>query len=616
LFGKHPDGSPINSASLCVQAPSVLEIRLPADLFAGAEFVTTGALDPRAGAEGSVQLQAALSAPQAVSGLRPDLPLVVNDGSEARKRWERSFGDFRRWFPAALCYTKIVPVDEVITLTLFHREDEPLCRLFLDEKEKARLDALWEDLHFISGDALKSVDAFNQLMEYATQDSNPKLFEPFRKPIHERAAAYRQQLIDTEPRHVEAVLSFAGRAYRRPLGDDEAQQLRSLYRTLRDKDVPHDEAIRLTLARVLVAPAFLYRLEKTSPGANPAPVSDWELATRLSYLLWSSLPDAELRAAAAAGRLHDPDVLATEARRMLRDDRVRRLATEFACQWLHIYGFDALDEKSERHFPTFTALRGDLYEEAIRFFTDLFQSDASVLSILDADHTFVNGALAKHYGIPDVTGPEWRRVDGVRKYDRGGILALAATLAAQSGASRTSPILRGNWIFEVLLGEKLPRPPKDVPKLPEDETATDGLTVRQLVEQHTRDPRCAVCHSRIDAFGLALEGFDAIGRRREKDLANRPIDTRTKLQDGTEMDGLDGLRQYLLTKRRDDVLRQFCRKLLGFALGRSVQLSDEPLLEEMQEQLAKHEYRFSAAVEAIVRSRQFREIRGNDTIGY
>jgi hypothetical protein len=611
LFGKHPDGSPIDPASLCVQAPSLIEIRLPADLFAGAELVTTGTLHPQTGAEGSVQLQATTKAPPAADGLRPDLPVVVNDGSAARKRWERSFEDFRRWFPAALCYSKIVPVDEVVTLTLFHREDEPLCRLFLDEKEKARLDALWEELHFVSHDALTLVDAFNQLMEYATQDGDPKLFEPFRKPIHERAAAFRKQLIDTEPRHLDAVLDFATRAYRRPLSDDESKQLRGLYRTLRDKGLPHDEAVRLTLARVLVAPAFLYRLEKPAPGADPAPVSDWELASRLSYFLWSSLPDAELRDAAAAGRLREPDVLTAQARRMLRDGRVRRLSTEFACQWLHVYGFDALDEKSERHFPTFAALRGDMYEESIRFFTDLFQRDASVLSILDADHTFVNEVLARHYGIPDVIGPEWRRVDGVRKYGRGGVLGLAATLAAQSGASRTSPILRGNWVYEVLLGERLPRPPKDVPRLPEDETATEGLTVRQLVEKHTSDARCAVCHARIDPFGHALEGFDAIGRRRDKDLANRPIDARTKLKDGIEIDGADGLRQYLLTKRRDDVLRQFCRKLLGFALGRSVRLSDEPLLDEMQQQLEKNGYRFSAAVEPIVRSRQFREVRGN-----
>jgi hypothetical protein len=411
---------------------------------------------------------------------------------------------------------------------------------------------------------------------------------------------------------LEAIVEFAARAYRRPLSNVEKQEMRELYKNLRQQGLAHPDAVQLTLARVLVAPEFLYRPEKAPPGARQGPVSDWELASRLSYFLWSSMPDSELFTLAAQGRLRDPEVLAQQSRRMLKGPRVRRLATEFACQWLHIYAFDTLDEKSERHFPTFAALRGDMYEEAIRFFTDLFQSDASVLTVFDADHTFVNEALAKHYGIPGITGPEWRRVDGVHKYGRGGILGLAATLAKQSGASRTSPILRGNWICEVLLGEKLPRPPKDVPRLPEDESDTQGLTVRQLVEKHTRDPNCAVCHVRIDPFGFALERFDAIGGRREKDLGDRPIDVHAKLKDGTEFDDLDGLRQYMLSKRLDDVLTQFCRKLLGYALGRGIQLSDEVLLEEMKENMKKHNYRFSSAVETIVRSLPFREIRGRD----
>ena len=174
---------------------------------------------------------------------------------------------------------------------------------------------------------------------------------------------------------------------------------------------------------------------------------------------------------------------------MLRDDKTRRLATEFACQWLHIPDFDQLDEKSERHFPTFLGLRGAMYEESVRFFTDLFQNDGSVLDILDADHTFLNEPLAEALRHPRTgrQAPEWRRVDGIKRYGRGGILGQATTLAKQSGASRTSPILRGNWISEVLLGERLPRPPKGVPQLPDDEAATDGLTVRQLVEKHASD---------------------------------------------------------------------------------------------------------------------------------
>ncbi len=614
LFGKHPDGSAIDPANLCVQAPSVVEVRLPADLVESSELVVTAALHNPSGAEGSAQAQVLAAKPETGSALRPELPILVKDGSAARKQIEAEFDDFRSWFPAALCYSQIVPVDEAVTLTLFHREDEPLCRLMLDEQRRARLDRLWSDLHYVSRDALTIVDAFAQLMEYATQDSDPRLFEPFRKPINERATAFKQQLIDTQPQHLEAVLKFAELAYRRPLSDKELEELRGLYRQLRAEKLPHEEALRLTLARVFVSPAFLYRLEKAPEGASAAPISNWELASRLSYFLWSSLPDAELRSTAASGKLTEPGTLAAEASRMLRDDRVRRLSTEFACQWLHIYEFDALDEKSERHFPTFVETRGPMYEEAIRFFTDLFQRDGSVLEILDADHTFLNESLAKHYGIPGVTGPEWRRVDGMKQQARGGILGLGATLAKQSGASRTSPILRGNWIAEALLGDKLPRPPKDVPRLPEDETETQGLTVRQLVEKHTSDPRCSSCHIRIDPFGYALEGFDAIGRHREKDLGDRPIDTQVRLQDGTEFNGLDGLRKYLLTTRRDAFLKQFCRKLLGYSLGRGVQLSDAPLLEEMQSRLEQQGYRISVAIDAIVRSRQFREIRGKEML--
>jgi hypothetical protein len=298
---------------------------------------------------------------------------------------------------------------------------------------------------------------------------------------------------------------------------------------------------------------------------------------------------------------------------MLRDAKTRRLATEFACHWLQIDDFENLDEKSERHFPTFANLRGAMAEETILFFTDLFQQNGSVLDILDADYTFLNEELARHYDIPDVIGPEWRRVEGVKQFSRGGILAQATTLAKQSGASRTSPILRGNWISEVILGEKLPKPPPGVPPLPDDEAATEGLTVRQLVEKHTSDPKCASCHRRIDPYGFALEAFDAIGGHRQADLGDRPIDTQVKALDGAEFEGLEGLRTYLLTTRRDAFVRQFCRKLLGYSLGRAVQLSDEPLLEEMQSELAAKGYQVNVAVETIVRSRQFREIRGMET---
>ena len=629
LFGKHPNGSGIEPASLCVQAPSVIEVRFLADLVAGTEFVVSGLLHAETGKEGSVQLQLLTTKPESASGLQPTAtvetnangpwtsnnrgvshatPIIAGEGSESRKRIEASFEEFRNWFPAALCYTKIVPVDEVVTLTLFYREDDHLQRLMLDDSQKAKLDRLWNELHFVSHDALTLVDAYLQLMEYATQDADPKVFEPMRKPINDRAAAFRKELLNAEPKHIEALVQFAAQAYRRPLTEAEATELRDLYRKLREQELPHDEAFRFTLARVFVAPAFLYRLERAPAGTAAAAVSDAELASRLSYFLWSSQPDNELRAVAASGHLHEPDILKAQAKRMLADARTGRLATEFACQWLHIYDFDSHDEKSEQHFPEFAGLRSDMYEESIRFFTDLFQHDGSVLGILDSDHTFLNEKLAKHYGISGVMGPEWRRVEGVKQFSRGGILSLATTLTKQSGASRTSPILRGNWLSEVVLGEKLPKPPKNVPQLPE--TVPAGLTERQLIERHSLDEACIKCHAKIDPFGFALESFDAIGRFRQQDAAGLAIDTKTALPDGTKVDGLVGLRDYLMKTRRDAFLRQFCRKLLGYSLGRGIQLSDEPLLTEMQQQLAKHDYRFSIAVETIVLSPQFRMIRG------
>ena len=634
MFGKHPNGSAVDAASLCVQAPTVIEVRVPADLVEGCEFVSAGTLHRETGAEGSVQLQVLPAKPERTSGLLSttatetnanglwssnnrgvahSTPVLVNDGSAARRRMETAFDAFRSVFPIALCYTKIVPVDEVVTLTHFYREDDQLQRLMLDEAQTARLNTLWNELRFVSLDPLTQVDALEQLIQYATQDADPKVFEPLRKPFAERAAAFRKTLVDAEPTHIDALIAFASQAYRRPLKGSEVTELRGLYRKLREQELPHDEAFQYTLARLFVSPAFLYRLEKAASGTAAGPVSDWELASRLSYFLWSSQPDTELRQAAASGQLRNPEVLTAQARRMLQDARVRRLATEFACQWLHIYDFDTLDEKSEKFFPEFAGLRGDMYEESIRFFTDAFQRDASVLSFFDADHTFVNERLAKLYGVAGITGADWQRVNDLKQYGRGGLLGMASTLAKQSGASRTSPILRGNWVSEVLLGEKLPKPPKGVPQLPEDETATEGKTVRELVELHSIDEKCINCHQRIDPFGFALEGFDAIGRRRDKDLGNRPIDTKTKLPDGTAIDGLTGLRDYLLKTRRDAVLRQFCRKLLGYSLGRGIQLSDEPLLQEMQQQLQKHDYRFSTAVETILRSRQFREIRGSDS---
>ena len=603
-FGKHPLGHETASADLVVKAPSIVEFKIPARLASGRTLVVSGVLDPQAGRDGTVRLEAGLSRVEP-SAIGATSPIVVNEGSQARARVLAAFTDFRDLFPPQLCYERIVPVDEVVTLTLFYRQDNALQRLMLDDKQTAELNRMWDELFYVAQEPLRYEVAFEQIREFATQDRPDlvKVWDPLKPQVIARADAFRKRLLDTEPAHLAAVLEFAGRAWRRPLTGDQRAGLSQFYRNLRTAEMSHEDAIGLTLARVLTSPAFLYRREVQSDGSQPQPVTDLELASRLSFFLWSSVPDAELRGVAESGGLSDGTALAEQTRRMLKDPRTQRLAIQFACQWLHLRGFDQDDDKNEKLYPEFAAIRGDMYEETVRFFEDMFRSNGSILDVLSADHTFLNESLAKHYGIDGVDGPQWRRVDSVRNHGRGGVLGMASLLASQSGASRTSPILRGNWVYETLLGERLPRPPANVPQLPDD--VPEGLTARQLIEKHSSVAACAKCHVKIDPFGFALEQYDAIGR-----LRAASVDTRTKLEDGTEIDGIEGLREYLLTKRRNDVVRQFCRKLLGFALGREVQLSDEPLLDRMVKRLSENQYRFHIAVEEIVLSDQFRKIRG------
>lgn len=599
-------------ADLVTPAGAVTEIRLPATLFAGREFVVDARPDGPVGNR-VIQVRAATSPPD--PGTRWDGPVLASRTGAGYAKLKAGHDAFRAVFPLYLCFPNVVPTDEVVSLKMFHREDEPLRQLFLSDAEAKQLDHLWTEHRFVSRQPVAENDYLPQFIGFVTQDQ-PKAMETFfvglRSAFRAKADDFLKEEAAAAPKQLDALLAFAARAYRRPLGDAEKAGLLALYRTVREKGAGHDEAFRGVLARVLVAPAFLFRVEQAPAGREPGPVTDWELASRLSYFLWASLPDEELRALAAAGRLRDPAVLAAQVERMLRDDRVRALAVEFGTQWIHVRGFDELKEKNEALFPTFDAkLRGAIYEESIRFFDDFFRAGRPVTSLLDADHTFVNETLAKHYGIPGVTGPEWRRVDGVKKYGRGGVLGLASVQARQAGASRTSPVLRGNWVVETLLGEKLPRPPANVPQLPETEGA-DKLTMRQQVERHAKDASCATCHVRIDPFGFALEKYDPIGRLREKDLGGLAVDTRATLRDGTAFDGIDGLRTYLLTRKRDVVTRLFCRRLLGYALGRAVTLSDSALLDEMVTALNQNDGRVTAAVQTIARSPQFRMVRGRD----
>lgn len=332
----------------------------------------------------------------------------------------------------------------------------------------------------------------------------------------------------------------------------------------------------------------------------------WELATRLSYFLWSSAPDARLTQAAMDNSLLKKETLAAEVQRLLRDARARALADEFAGQWLSFNGFAKHSTVDGGKFPEFTPeLRADLYRETSEFFAHLIREDRQVKEIILADYTFLNERLAKHYGVPNVTGSEFKKV-AVGTYQRGGILGMGSILTKTSYPQRTSPVLRGDWLLHAVLGAPTPPPPPDVPQL--DESAAKATTLRQRLEAHRADKACASCHDKIDPLGFALESFDAIGRLRTQDDGGQPIDDSAQIKGGASFKGLAGLREYL-GSREDEFHAVFCRKLVGYALGRNVLPTDKPLLTAMQEEMKKSGGRFSAAVLTLVQSRQFQHRR-------
>jgi len=345
----------------------------------------------------------------------------------------------------------------------------------------------------------------------------------------------------------------------------------------------------------------------TVSAVQGTPLSDYALASRLSYFLWSTMPDAELLARAAAGGLRKDTVLRAQVRRMLTDDRARGLATEFGGNWLDFRRFEDLNTVDRDRFPDFTnELRQAMFEEPIRFIDDMIRNDRPVLNLVYGRYTFVNPVLARHYGMPEVAGgpDHWVRVDEARDYQRGGLLPMAAFLTQNAPGVRTRRVKRGYWVARRVLGEVMPPPPAVVPELPGDEAKLD-LPLRDVLAQHRSNPACAACHARFDAFGLTLENFGPVGEARTRDLAGRPVDTHAAFPGGSQGTGMSGLQAYIKANREKDFLDNVSRKLLVYALGRSLLLSDEPLIERMNTRLAANGYRFSVLIDAIVTSPQF-----------
>ncbi|MBM3725782.1 MAG: DUF1592 domain-containing protein [Acidobacteria bacterium] len=530
----------------------------------------------------------------------------------------------------------------------YFRDDQPLYELLLDPAQQAALDEMWRAMDFVASINIRTYIEFAKLGTRGTRDDfkdgepevreievekiiaeekirkleadylevarsgNPVAIQAVRDFFNAASRSIgwvKQARRDAEPSHLEALAEFAARAYRRPLAQADRDDLLSFYRQARERyGLDHEGAMRESIVLVLTSPKFSYRVDRLEGSRDVQPLAGGDLASRLSYFLWSSMPDAELLRLAAAGTLRRPEVIQAQARRMLQDQRSRALAVEFGGNWLGIRDFDQIGTVDRERFPVFNdELKAAMFEEPVRFLLDVFRRNRPLVDFLYATDTFVNPALARHYGMPqptDTGADGWVRVTGADRYGRGGLLPMAAFLARNAPGLRTSPVKRGYWVAKNVLGEQIPPPPPVVPELPADEARMD-LPLRQMLEKHRADPSCAGCHARFDSFGLAFEGFDPVGARRTHDLAGRAVDARAAFPKGVEGEGLPGLQQYIRGHRERDFIRGFTGKLLAFALGRSLLISDEPLIDEIARKLGKDGCCFETVVDSIVTSRQF-----------
>jgi hypothetical protein len=561
------------------------------------------------------------------------------------------------------------------SMTGYFRDDGPLYELILDADGQKELDRLWREFDFITDAPVRQhtsllwfertdsawlrdpeFDTFRAEDKDSTSEEKiRKLSEVYLDKAKRRGAsaaaldaiafhfktisaqirAVERDRLAAEPSHLAALQAFAEKAYRRPLTKAERDDITAFYRESRDKEgLSHEDAIRDSVVSILMSPYFCYHVEVTGLAAHPPanaggspeakanpprqrggveslPLSDYALASRLSYFLWSSMPDAELLRHAAAGDLHKPEVLVAQTKRMLRDPKARGLATEFAGHWLDFRRFEEHNSVDRGRFPQFTdELRSAMFEEPVRFFQDVAANDHSVLDFLNANYTWVNPVLARHYGIPTAKSNDWARIEDANTYGRGGLLPMAVFLTGNSPGLRTSPVKRGYWVVRRVLGEVIPPPPPTVPELPADEAKLGELTLRKTLAKHREHASCAGCHNRFDSIGLVFEGYGPVGERRDKDLGGRPVETRAAFPDGSDGTGLEGLRTYLREKRQAEFVDNLCRKLLAYGLGRSLIPGDDGTIDEMKARLAANGYRFGTMVEAIVTSRQFRYRRG------
>ena len=457
------------------------------------------------------------------------------------------------------------------------------------------------------------------------QSERCRMIHGFFESIRTGLQEYSENLERAESLASGDLFELAERAWRRSLTADDQLRLQTLYDRLRSEGQSVEDSLRGLLIAILMDPDFLFVVRESPEGDGLAPLAAADLASRLSLFLWGTGPDEQLMAAVRSGTIGSEDVLLQQTRRMLKDERVGFLAREFPGQWLGYADFLSRDPISAAAFAAYDdELREAMAAEPVHVVEWLIRSDGSVLDLLLGDRTFLNPRLASHYGgvieqsylraregkvrdaqIPVSAGADWFPVDGLRAAGRGGLPGMAVILTRSSAGERGSAVKRGFWCVHRVLGQHFPPPPADVPELPASDQAAP-VSLRELLAAHVANPRCAMCHRHFDGLGLAMEGFDAIGRSRERDAAGRAIDDLARLDEGIEIRGIPQLTEYLAVRRQDDYLKTFCRRLLGYALGRSVQLSDRPLLEKMEESLRKNDFRFAAVIETIVSSSQFR----------
>ena len=614
-FGQRPDGVAIDPMDFAMTGDTALSLELLAptgargiDIQAEAEILSGEAKD--------AVMRVTVSDQPELSKGRPFSMLLGHAKTPGFEKWKAGVLAFSAQLPqnsqgeAAPADKDPIPPpynnvynqperDIYHVTSKYYRTDGFLMDKMLDDPTRKELDQAWIDLKASFG----YYDAFLGFVLQKLKDK-PAEAAPYIKDLTAEREAGKRALLAAQPGHIEDCIALAGRAWRKPLTPAEKDRLRSFYTNSREiAKMDHDGAIRALLARIFVAPAFLYRLEQSS-----GLLSGSELASRMSYFLWSSSPDEELRRAAQAGELSDPEKLAAQVKRMVADPKARRVSEEFFGQWLGFYRFDQYRGVDTSRFPEFTdEVKKGMYEESVAFFDYLVRQNRPMKEMLTADYTFMNQPLAKHYGA---TTPVKSVRDVEMVKERGGLLRLGAVLTATSAPLRTSPVKRGDWVLRRVLGTPTPPPPANAGTLPADDKAFAGKSIRERLAAHQRNATCAGCHSKIDPLGFPFEKFDPVGRVRTKYSDGMAIDDSSK--SGT---GVEGLVQYLLTQDKQ-VQKNMAQKLLGYALGRTMLASDQPLIQKMA--AGGGDSTFAQLATEIVTSKQFRyrQVKGvgkNDT---